>query len=174
MPFPLLLLSALSAAGEAPEIRSVTVSADKRAVVVAYSLGGRTLERRAELPKAEAARIGAVTHCPWMDRTGVAVAVTVGTGRDTRVRYATLRLGAADEPARPLAAVPAPAGEGVLAGIANTEGDSVVVTFLRHRRAGGVDRLDGWMFVDNCPVGFGTVIPFEASGKGLAPGAAGE
>ena len=65
--------------------------------------------------------------------------------------------------------VPVPRGNAQLLGIANTGGDSIVITAGEHRR-GQVDRVVGWMFFDNCPhigstMGDLAIIPFDIAGR---------
>jgi hypothetical protein len=148
------------------EITWVSPGKDGRTLVIRYKFSGRSHEQNVTFPN----QISEFRYCRWLGEQGIAV---VASTRTEEFYYATIHLNGRDAPVW-LARIPAPTGKNRLLGIANTGGDSIVITAVEHRRNGpdtrlyGNDRLSGWMFIDNCPPGgasLGLVIPFDIPAK---------
>ena len=139
-------------------IMGVSTAEDGRTLIIRYELSGRTHEQRVGFTN----NITDFRYCRWLGGRGIAVAVSTGSDE---FYYATVYLVGRDVAPAP-AKVPAPAGTSRLLGIANTGGDSIVVTAVQHRRE-SPGRLTGWMFIDNCPPipAAGLLIPFDLSGE---------
>src|SRR6185369_16876897 len=135
-----------------------------RTLVIRYELRGH--DHQLELKFAD--NITDFRYCRWLG-DGIAVVVSTGTNE---YYYAASRLDHEDGMLTPVK-IPAPDSPGRLLGIANTGGDSIVITAVQHRRLASTtnstatDQLTGWMFIDNCPpIGgkVGRVIPFDIAG----------
>jgi hypothetical protein len=140
-------------------ITGVSISKDKRKLAIHYELAGHAQEQWVAFTN----DITDFRYCRWLGDQGVAVVATVST---EETYFTTLYLSGGDVPASPVK-IPAPAGKTQLVGVANTGGDSIVITAVQHRRD-GADRLTGWMYIDNCPpgaskVGAGVFMPFDLS-----------
>ena len=130
-------------------------------MVIRYELSDRSYEQRIAFTN----EITDFRYCRWLGDRGIAV---VASTRNDEFYYSTLYLTGSDVP-KPPSKVPAPVSKSRLLGIANTGGDSIVITAVQHRREGS-DRLTGWMFIDNCPpIGamIGLVIPFAIAAEQL-------
>ena len=140
-------------------ITGVSAAKDKRTLVIRYEISGHSHEQRV----AFANDITDFRYCRWLGERGIAVVASTRAGE---FFYATLSLKGRDVTVSP-ARIPAPTGQSHLLGIANTGGDSIVITAVQHRR-GEPDRLTGWMFIDNCPptgAAVGLVVPFDIPGE---------
>ena len=138
-------------------ISGVSIAKDTRTLVIHYELAGRSHVQRVAFTN----DITDFRYCCWLGDQGIAV---VASTRGDEFYYATLFLTGRGAPVSPYR-IPAPTSKSVLLGIANTGGDSIVVTAVQHRRDRSGNRLSGWMFIDNCPpIGAmisGWVIPFD-------------
>jgi len=148
-------------------ITGVSAAKDGRTLVIRYELSGRSHRQRVAFTN----DITDFRYCRWLGDRGIAV---VASTRTDEFYYATLYLTGRDVPVSPVR-IPAPASKSRLLGIANTGGDSIVITAVQHLRH-DPDRLTGWMFIDNCPpigptVGLITSfdIPVEPSDKTKRP-----
>jgi len=136
-------------------ITGVSAAKDQRTLVIRYELSGHSHEQRVAFTN----DITDFRYCCWVGEQGVAV---VASTRNEEFFYATLYLTGRDVGVSP-ARIPAPTSKSRLLGIANTAGDSIVITAVQHQRD-VPDRLTGWMFIDNCPpIGakMGLVVPFD-------------
>jgi hypothetical protein len=136
-------------------ITGVSAAKDKRTLVIRYELSGHAHEQRVAFTN----DITDFRYCRWLGERGIAVVASTRAGE---FFYATLYLKGRDVAVSP-AKIPAPTGLSHLLGIANTSGDSIVITAVQHRR-GAPDRLTGWMFIDHCPpigAAVGLVVPFD-------------
>lgn len=165
-----LFTAAVAIAAETPKaiedapatITGVAPAKDGRTLVIRYELQARAHEVKVVFTN----ELADFRYCPWMGTQGIALAAATHPGD---FYYLILYLNGqnvANSPVR----IPAPAGRHRLLGIANTGGDSVVVTALNHSRDNpgtntyGPDRLTGWMYIDNCPgmtIATGLVLPFD-------------
>jgi hypothetical protein len=147
-------------------ITGVSTAKDKRTLVVRYELSGRSHEQRVAFTN----DITDFRYCRWLGEQGIAVVASMSTDE---IYFTTLYLNGRAVPSSPVK-IPAPSSKSRLLGIANTGGDSLVITAVQHRRDGsdskfyGPDRLTGWMYIDNCPpiaskAGGGVLIPFDLS-----------
>ncbi|MEQ2009192.1 MAG: hypothetical protein ABMA26_20610 [Limisphaerales bacterium] len=149
-------------------ITGVSVLPDNRTLTVRYEVSGRAYEERVALTN----DITEFRYCRWMGDWGIGIVASTKSGD---FFYTAFYLtGRQFKPAS--WKVPAPAGRNQLLGIANTIGDSLMITAVQHRRDGpgpfyGPDQFSGWMFVDNCPgMGIGELFPFTVPPKGKATG----
>lgn len=144
-------------------ITGVSVLPDKRTLTVRYEVSGRAHEERVALTN----DITEFRYCRWMGDWGIAIAASTKSGD---FFYTAFYLTGQPVKARSWK-IPAPMGRSQLLGVANTGGDSLVITAIRHGRDGpgntyGPDQFSGWMYVDNCPgVGIGEVFPFAVAPK---------
>lgn len=145
-------------------IISVVLAEDRRALNIHYEVAGKTYQRALRFTNT----IDDFRYCRWLGQRGVAVVAAGQLGDGTEFYYRAFYL---DQQSTNDATfkIPAPPGKSQLLGIANTGGDSVVVSAVRHERTGNQDRVKGWVFVDNCPhaaaMGAGLIIPFDAVGE---------
>jgi hypothetical protein len=123
-------------------ITGVSAAKDGRTLISRYELSGRSHRQRVAFTN----EITDFRYCHWLGGRGIAVVASTSTDE---FYYATLYLTGHDVSVSPVK-IPAPASKSRLLGIANTGGDSIVITAVQHRR-GDLDRLTGWMFIDNCP-----------------------
>ena len=140
-------------------ITGVSNAKDQRTLVIRYELSGHSHEQRVAFTN----DITDFRYCRWLGERGIAVVASTRAGE---FFYATLYLKGRDVTVSP-ARIPAPTGKSDLLGIANTSGDSIVITAVQHRR-GEPDRLTGWMFIDHCPptgAAVGLVVPFDIPGE---------
>ena len=148
-------------------ILSVTADADGRTLLIRYALSGGTQERRWTLP----GEVVEFRYCPWLGDAGIAV-VAMTRGAETNDFYYTafyFKQPPGDlKPAR----IPALPGNNKLLGIANTGGDSLVITAIQHHRSAPGERIAGWTYIDNCPMpgmAIGQVTPFEFAAQQPSP-----
>ena len=158
----LLLNSATTFGGEAPvpsnappaTISGVSTAKDGRTLVIRYERSGRSHAQSVAFTNA----ITDFRYCRWLGERGIAIVASTSTDE---FYYTTLYLTGRDVPVS-LVKIPAPFSKSRLLGIANTGGDSIVITGVQHRRNGNEpDRLTGWMFLDNCPPLTGLIAPFD-------------
>jgi hypothetical protein len=139
-------------------ITGISVAKDGRTLLIRYERSGQSHEQGV----AFTSNITDFRYCPWLGGRGVAVVASTGADE---FYYATIYLTGRDT--RSPVRIPSPAGKSGLLGIANTGGDSIVISAVQHRRD-SPERLTGWMFIDNCPpIGatIGLVIPFEVAAE---------
>jgi hypothetical protein len=139
-------------------ITGVSAAKDGRTLLIRYERSGQSYEQAVAFTN----NITDFRYCPWLGGRGVAVVASTGADE---FYYATIYLSGRDT--RSPVRIPAPAGNSRLLGIANTGGDSIVISAVQHRRD-NPERLTGWMFIDNCPpIGatIGLVVPFEVSAE---------
>lgn len=148
------------------KITGMVVSNDLRTISFRYERAGQ--ERRQSVVFTK--EIADFRYCRWLGDLGVAIAIETTSNE---FYYVTRYFGESDAEPKP-EKVPAPAGNYSLLGVANTGGDSIVISAIAHRRDDpdptryGPDQLSGWMFVDNCPpigASVGVVIPFDIAEK---------
>ena len=158
-----------SATNPAPAaITGVSVMPDNRTLTVRYEVSGHAHEERVVLTN----DITEFRYCRWMGDWGIAIAASTRSGD---FFYTAFYLTGQPVKARSWK-IPAPLGRSQLLGVANTGGDSLVITAVRHGRDGpgntyGPDQFSGWMFVDNCPgIGVGELFPFSVPPKSKAAG----
>lgn len=133
-------------------IMGVSAAKDGRTLLIRYERSGQAHEQAVSFTN----NMTEFRYCPWLGERGVAVVASTGTNE---FYYTTVYLTGRDIPVS-LVKIPAPAGNSRLLGIANTIGDSIVITAVQHRRD-NPERLTGWMFIDNCPPIAGSLTPFE-------------
>jgi len=146
-------------------ITGVALSKDARQLVVKYDREGKSYELKIAFTNA----ITDFRYSRWMGDQGIAVVGATANG-EFHWRVSSLYGTSTTVPA---GKIPAPEGKYHLVGIANTGGDSVVITAINHKRLSpdqkhyGPDGFTGWMFIDNCPIegrpdiGIGKVVTFE-------------
>ncbi len=168
--FTILLLTAFAVLGadtpapsNAPSaiITGVTTAKAKNMLVIRYEQSGRSHEQPVAFPSV----VTDFCHCRWLGDRGIAVAVSTRVDDGYEFYYCTVYLTGFSTAVTPLK-IPAPPSKSQLLGIANTGGDSIVITAARHQRQGNADGLTGWPFIDNCPpsgAAIGRVIPFDVS-----------
>lgn len=155
----------------AASLEKVTRSKDSKSLEVTFSFGGKVRTQQIKFP----AKVADFHFAKWFGDQGIAVAAKAD---DDSFYYAAFRFSEHSN-AFEASHVPVAASKHILLGIAGTGGDSLVITAVEHRRDGvgntyGPDRLQGWMFIDNCPhigsmPGVGIVIPFDLKAPVVAP-----
>ncbi len=144
-------------------INGVSPTKDSRALVVKYDREGKSYELKVAFTNT----ITDFRYSRWMGDQGIAV---VGATANGEFYWTTAHLLGVNT-TTPSYKLPAPAGTNQLMGIANTMGDSVIITAINHHRPqpNRPDLLTGWMFIDNCPIpgqpisGFGKVVTFDVN-----------
>jgi hypothetical protein len=164
---------ALGLTAEPPKPQPATVTnlvlaENRRALTVHYVLSGQAHQRVLTFTNA----IHDFRYCRWLGERGLAVVAAGQVGDTTEFYYRALRLDPQETNGLAFK-IPAPPGRSQLLGVANTGGDSLVVSAVHHQRLGNQDRLKGWMFIDNCPhigaLGAGLVVPFDVAGELKSP-----
>ena len=135
-----------------PAITGVSIAKDGRTLVVRYESSGRSHQKNVAFGNA----ITDFRYCRWLGERGIAIVAS--TSMD-EFYYTTLYLTSRDVPVS-LVKIPASSSKSRLLGIANTGGDSIVISAVHHQR-GDPERLTGWMFIDNCPPLAGLITPFD-------------
>lgn len=133
-------------AAEPTRIVGVAKEASGRALVVRYRKAEAQRTLRFEFPGV----VADYRSCPMMGDFGVAVAAAVRgkNGLEFYYRSAPFWKDDVAEGVR----IPAPAGKFQLMGILNTQGDSIVVTAIRHVRESNKQSITGWYYTNNCPI----------------------
>jgi hypothetical protein len=132
----------------------VTRGPDKRSLVIHYEFSGRTNEQIVSLAK----DIADFQSCSWLFGRGVALALSDADGD---IYWATGYF-ALSKPLFPRK-IRAPGGYQLL-GIANTRGDTIVVSAIDHRQ--DEDTRRGWMYINSCPPAADVFVkpPLQTSG----------
>ena len=167
----LTLLTALAADKPVPpnapktKLIEVTTADDNRTLLIRYDVSGKSHEHRIEFTN----KITDFRYCRWVGEDGVAYAVSTRGADHSDYYYGAFFLDNPNpSPPKPITGtpIPPPGDRFKLLGIANTGGDSIVISAVQHQRGAFGERVSGWMFIDNCPPAFGTVIPFDLPAPG--------
>jgi hypothetical protein len=145
----------------------VTRGTDKRTLVIHYEFLGRTNEQTVSLTK----DIADFQSCSWIFGFGVALALS---DTDGDIYWAAAYFARLNRPLFPHK-IRVAGGDYKLLGIANTRGDTIVVSAIDHHDE---DAPRGWMYISGCPPaadvffappiqtsGFDRVLEFEVPRK---------
>ncbi len=154
-------------------ITSVNVDPnDPKILLVRFDHAGKTFDHRVDFHEP----IKDFRYCPWIYGQGIAIVARTVIGEESNYFYATIYC-EENQSTHPAMKIHAPKGAYPVLGIANTGGDSIVVTAAKHQR-NPKESVSGWVYIDNCPLTdvlaekdyvIGTLIPFEALAENALP-----
>src|SRR4051812_18766005 len=147
-------LNVSPSSGPAGTLLGVTRGTDTRSLVIHYEFSGRTNEQIVSLAK----DIADFQSCSWLFGRGVALALSDADGD---IYWATGYFARLSKPLFPRK-IRAPRGYQLL-GIANTRGDTIVVSAIDHHQDEDTPR--GWMYKNSCPPAADVFVkpPFQTS-----------
>jgi hypothetical protein len=127
---------------------------DKQILRIHYSLDGRTNEQVLKLSE----DVADFHFCSWVRDRGIALAVSDSAGG---IYWAAAYFAHLEKPVYPHK-IRAPDGYKLM-GIANTRGDTIVVTALDHRDE---TTPRGWMYINSCPPAWNAFFRAPTNGSG--------